>query len=134
MSKIPRWGIHNQIKYSPRRSLLKICPQCNTLFIKYNRGYRIYCCDVCRTNAHREQKRHIDKKIHEKRDKYEHAEQRRKDYAQGLRSERTWKPGTIIIPNPKLKDGKTEWKKYHESLAYEMRKVGMTTLLYDNDI
>ena len=66
MSKIPRWGIHNQIKYSPRRSLLKICPQCNNLFIQYNRGYRIYCSDVCRANAHREQKRQLIKKYMKK--------------------------------------------------------------------
>jgi hypothetical protein len=63
---IPRWGVHYKIKYSTRRSLLKICPQCDKLFTRYKKGYRIYCCDVCRANAHREQKRRIDKKIHEK--------------------------------------------------------------------
>ena len=53
---IPRWGIHKQIKYSPRRSLLKICPECDKLFLQYNKGYRKYCSDVCRANAHQKTK------------------------------------------------------------------------------
>ena len=129
MSKVPRWGIHNQIKYSPRRSLLKICPQCDKLFLQYNRGKRRYCSDVCRANAKRNQMRIINAKINANRDTFLHELHRKWDYAQGLRSERTWKPGTKTIPKPKIKNGKTDWKGYHESLVYEMRKVRMTTLL-----
>jgi hypothetical protein len=126
---IPRWGLHNQVKYSPRRSLLKICPQCGKLFLQYNKGYRIYCSDVCGANARREKMRKFNEKARDKRDKFSHELHRKWDYAQGLRSERTWKPGTAIIPKPKIKDGKTDWKGYHDSLACEMRKVRMTTLL-----
>ena len=73
MSKVPRWGIHNQIKYSPRRSLLKICPQCDKLFIKYNKGYRIYCSDVCGANAIEKKRANSIKKHRNKRDKFKHA-------------------------------------------------------------
>jgi hypothetical protein len=103
---IPRWGIHNQIKYSPRRSLLKICPQCDKLFLQYNKGYRKYCSDIYRANAKRTQMQ----KINANRDTFLHELHRKWDYAQGLRSERKWKPGTAIIPKPKIKNGKTDWK------------------------
>jgi hypothetical protein len=129
MTKVPRWGIHNQIKYSPRRSLLKICPQCDKLFLQYKKGYRIYCCDVCGANARREKMKKFNENARDKRDKFKHSLQRKMDYAQGLRSERTWKPGTVIIPKPKITEGKINWKKYHNSLADEMRKVHMTSLL-----
>lgn len=125
MSNVPRWGIHNQIKYSPRRSLLKICPQCNKLFIKYNKGYRIYCSDICRANAHREQKKRIDKEIKAKRDKFEHAENERICYAQGLRNKRM-KAGRDYVPNVKLNSNKEpDWKGYHYILSDKLRKMGV---------
>ncbi|MCE7697855.1 MAG: hypothetical protein K8E24_003125 [Methanobacterium paludis] len=121
---VPRWGIYEGIKYSPRRCILKICPVCKELFVQYDRGYKIYCSDVCRIKAHKEQKKIIDAKIRAKRDKYEHAQQRRIDYAQKLRSERTWKPGTMTIPKPKVDDeGNVDYEDYHQRLA---RKLSMT--------
>ncbi len=128
--KVPRWGIHNGIKYSPKRSLLKICPQCDKLFLQYNKGYRIYCSDVCRANAHRKQKRIIDEKIRRKRNKYEHAERERIAYAQGLRSKKTWTPGTNkaikqILKPPKKEDGEIDWEAYHKSLTSNLKSIGL---------
>ena len=124
--KVPRWGVHENIKYSPRRSLLKICPKCDKLFLQYNKGYRIYCSDICRINAHRDQKRIVNKRIRAKRDKYLHAEQERISYAQGLRSPRKWKPGIDHIPKPKLNDkGEPDWDAYHKSLSNKLRKIGI---------
>jgi len=126
--KVPRWGIHKGIKYTPKRSLLKVCPQCDKLFLQYNKGYRIYCCDVCRANAHRIQKRIINEKIRKKRDKYEHRERERIAYAKGLRNKKTWTTGTFKAISqfkkpPLTKDGVVDWKKYHESLSHELKLI-----------
>jgi hypothetical protein len=55
MSEIPRWGIHNQIKYSPRRSIVKECknPKCKRLFLQYNRGN----VDIVAMSVHKYKKR-----------------------------------------------------------------------------
>jgi hypothetical protein len=125
MSKVPRWGIHNQIKYSPRRSLLKICPECDKLFIKYNRGYRIYCSDVCRVNAHKEQMRITGKVLKDKRDKFEHANTERMCYAQGLRNKRI-KAGRDYVPKVQLNgNNEPNWKGYHSVLSEKLRKMGI---------
>ena len=119
--KVPRWGVHDGVKYSPRRSILKVCPICHHLFVQYNQGYRIYCGDICRIKAHRAQKKVIDAKIRAKRDKFEHAEQERIAYAQKLRSKRTWGPGTMKIPKPKLdSEGNPDYDDYHQKLSKKL--------------
>jgi hypothetical protein len=123
---IPRWGKHNGIKYSPRRSLLKICPACNNLFVSYNKGYRLYCSDICRVNKHKEQKRIINAKIRAKRDKFEHAERERIAYAEGLRSRKQHWKGTKLIPKPPLKEnGEPDWEAYHETLTKQLKNCGV---------
>jgi hypothetical protein len=123
---IPRWGFYNGIKYSPKRCLLKICPQCDKLFLKYNKGYRIYCSDVCSANSRRKQKQVMNKKIHDKRDKFEEAERQRILYAKGLSSKKRWKAGIIHVPKPKLnEDGEPDWELYHKSLSSKLWKIGI---------
>ena len=124
--KIPRWGKHKNIKYSPRRSILKICPKCDKLFLQYKKGYKIYCSEVCSANAHREQKRIISKKMMAKRDKYQHAEQERIRYALGLSSKSKSKPGTDQIPKHKNdSNGEPDWEEYHRTLSNKIKKLGI---------
>ena len=124
--KIPRWGKHKNIKYSPRRSILKICPQCNKLFLQYKKGHKIYCSDICSANAHRQQKKINNKKMAAKRDKYQHAEQERIRYALGLSSKSKSKPGTDQIPKPKIdSNGEPDWEEYHRTLSNKLKKLGI---------
>ncbi len=124
--KIPRWGKHKNIKYSPRRSILKICPQCKKLFLQYKKGYKIYCNDICSANAHRQQNKINNKKIAAKRDKYQHAEQERIRYALGLSSKSKSKPGTDQIPKPKQdSSGEPDWEEYHRTLSNKLKKMGI---------
>jgi hypothetical protein len=74
----------------------------------------------------------INANINANRDTFPHELHRKWDYAQGLRSERTWKPGTVIIPKPKIKEGKPDWEDYHNSLVDEMMKVKMTHYFNDH--
>ncbi len=123
---IPRWGFRNNVKYNPRRCLLKICPMCDQLFLHFQKGYRIYCSDVCAANAHRRQKRIVNRRIQEKRDKYAEAERLRISYAQNLHTKKRAKPGTVNIPKPTVNnDGEPDWEAYHKYLTNKLKQIGM---------
>ncbi|WP_048188044.1 hypothetical protein [Methanobacterium paludis] len=120
---VPRWGVHEGVKYTPRRCVLKVCPICHELFVQLNKGKRLYCSNVCSKNARRLQMRAFNKRIQEKRDKFDEAERKRVEYAQKLRTQRTWTPGTMSIPKVKLdNEGNPDYDDYHQRLS---RKLSM---------
>jgi len=103
----------------------KLLERIDKLFIKYNRGYRLYCSDVCRVNAHKEQIRITGKVLKDKRDKFEHANTERMCYAQGLRNKRM-KAGIEHVPKVKLNINKEpDWIGYHQVLFNKLRRMGM---------
>ena len=123
-NKVPRWGVHDGVRYNPKRSILKVCPICNRMFLQYDRGYKIYCSEVCRRNAHREQKRITDARIRAKRDKYEHAQREAIARREGLRSDRRISLGTDYVPRaPKNSKGKTDYAAYHQKLATKLNRI-----------
>ncbi|AEG18659.1 hypothetical protein MSWAN_1648 [Methanobacterium paludis] len=67
--------------------------------------------------------RAFNKRIQEKRDKFDEAERKRVEYAQKLRTQRTWTPGTMSIPKVKLdNEGNPDYDDYHQRLS---RKLSM---------
>ena len=125
---VPRWGIHEGIKYSPRRSILKVCPICNSFFLQFSRGKKKYCKELCYLKAKKSIQTSINKKMIENRDTSEHA-----DYMRDYRSEnpivKKVPVGTDYVPNPELKvDGSVDWDAYHELLHNKLNKLSITTL------
>ena len=127
ITKIPRWGIHRGIKYSPRRSIVKICPVCSNLFLHWNKGNKKYCTNICSSNAKRSIQRIIDNKLIKRRDKFEHANKRRDNYAQCLTNEKTWTIGTDYAPKYTVnEEGNIDWANYHEKLQKKKERMGIS--------
>jgi hypothetical protein len=121
---VPRWGIHDGIKYSRRRCTLKVCPICGKLFVQYNRGKRLYCSEVCSANARKKKMQAVNRKIILKRDKQQHSMDESIAYAQKLRRGKAWRVGsTNALQPPKKEDGTKDWDTYHRILKAEHNKV-----------
>lgn len=148
MSKIPRWGIHYGIKYSPKRSIIKICPYCKKLFFQRRKGNKKYCLK-CSKKAKKQQTQKSDKKKIERRDKQEHANymrlQRRKytnNFSTGLIGIKPSQispdialtynlenPGINTVPEVPFKKTKKGMEKdydtFHEKLKREKKRLGL---------
>lgn len=60
MVRVPRYGIHNGVKYGNKRTLVRLCIKCNKYFIPT--GRRDEYCKVCRINRRRENLRNSNNK------------------------------------------------------------------------
>lgn len=126
---VPRWGIQEGIKYSPRRSILKVCPICNKFFLQVSRGKKKYCSDICYLNAEKILHRIRNNKMIDTRDKLYHADYMRELYNKGRLSKNKRIIGTDSVPAvPIKKDGSMDWKEYHKLLHNKCVKLGITTL------
>ena len=124
MISVPRWGIHNQVKFSPRRSILKICPVCDGFFLQVSRGNKKYCDELCSIKAKKQQMKITNQRIIKNRDKAEHANYMRELYADGRLSKKTWTPGTDTTPSaPVMEDGSVDWDAYHKTLRGKLQKL-----------
>lgn len=125
--KVPRWGIHKGIKYYPKRSILKLCPVCNQLFLHNSKGNKKYCSELCSINAEIGLKKARNKEMINNRDNFEHANKMRDLYMEGKLSKRKWTVGTDIIPKPKvLENGSIDWDSYHVKLQSKLTKLSLT--------
>ena len=123
---VPRWGVHQGIKYSRMRSILKVCPICNEFFLQVSRGNKRYHSELCSIKAKKKQMQKINQRIIQNRDSFEHANYMRELYADGRLSKRTWDIGTDKVPKPELnEDGTVDWNKYHQSLQGKLQKLGL---------
>lgn len=150
MSQIPRWGIHNGIKYSRKRAILKICPCCKKLFLQIEKGNKKYC-GKCRIKAKKIQTQKSDQKKLKNRDKLEHANsmrvQRRKHQINssngsiGVKPSQispdialTYtleKPGITTVPEVPIKKTKNgivkDYDAFHKKLEREKKRLGLKT-------
>jgi hypothetical protein len=82
LSRRPRYGLHNGIKYSPKQTGINYCLWDDKLFLQNGKGKKQYCSVKCREKARKQQNKKNHQKMLQKRDKQEHAnnmrEQRRK--------------------------------------------------------
>jgi hypothetical protein len=123
---VPRWGIHQEIKYSPRRSILKVCPVCKEFFLQVSKGNKKYCSDICSDNAKKNQMKPIHQRFIQNRDKFEHANYMKDLYAEGKLSKSKWDVGTDNIPKPELNDdGGFDWDAYHQRLQSKLHRLGL---------
>lgn len=123
---IPRWGFHQGIKFSPRRSILKVCPICENFFLQISKGNKKYCNDVCSENAKKKQMIPIHQRFIQNRDNYDHANYMRKLYVNERLSKSKWDVGTDNAPKPKLNDdGGVDWNAYHQKLQHKLHKLGL---------
>ena len=123
---VPRWGVHEGVKYSPRRSILKVCPICGAFFLKNTRGKKKYCKELCSIKAKKMQMVSIHQRFIQNRDSFEHANYMRELYADGRLSKRTWDIGTDKVPKPELnEDGTVDWNKYHQIMQGKLHKLGL---------
>lgn len=44
--RVPRYGMHNGVKYTPRRTLIRICEHCGQVFINNGHGQK-FCSEEC---------------------------------------------------------------------------------------
>lgn len=123
---IPRWGVHHDIKFSPRRSILKVCPICKEFFLQVSKGNKRYCEELCAIKAKKEQMKIINQRIIKKRDNFEHAEDMRNRYANGDLSKEKWTVGTYNLPPMPLDNkGNPDYDKFHELLSKDKLKIGL---------
>lgn len=123
--KVPQWGTHDGVKYSPKRSILKICPICNEFFLQVSRGKKKYCNKLCSIKAKIQNQKEINRKMIKNRDKFEHANYMMR-YRQENVSIRRLQVGTDYVPNPELKeDGTVNWNEYHQMLQGKLQKLGL---------
>ena len=123
---VPRWGVHKGIKYSPRRSILKVCPICEEFFLQVSKGNKKYCEELCAIKAKKEQMKIINQRIIKKRDNFEHAEDMRNRYANGDLSKEKWTVGTYSLPSMPLDNkGNPDYDKFHELLNKDKLKIGL---------
>lgn len=122
---VPRWGVHEGIKYTPKRSILKICPICKNLFLQNYKGNKKYCKEMCAYEAKKTMQKDIDKKKIANRDLFEHA-----NYMMKFRHDnptvKKIQVGTDYVPKPKLRaDGSKDWNAFHRLLQGKLNKFGM---------
>jgi CGNR zinc finger. len=124
---VPRWGVHHGIKFSPRRSILKVCPICNEFFLKNTKGRREYCKELCSVKARKLKMREVNQRIIQKRDKLKHADYMRELYSSGSSNKRIFSIGTDNIPKAELNDnGSVDWDSYHQLLHNKLHRLGLT--------
>jgi len=123
---VPRWGIHQGIKYSQMRSILKVCPICEELFLQVSKGNKKYCSEICSDNAKKKQMKPIHQRFIQNRDKFKHADYMRDLYAEGKLSKSKWDVGTDNVPKPKLDgNGSVDWNAYHQRLQSKLHRLGL---------
>jgi DNA-directed RNA polymerase subunit M/transcription elongation factor TFIIS len=119
MVEVPRYGVHNNIKYSPRRTLVRYCKKCDKPFIPS--GRRDLYCEVCRLNRRIKTKRAYENK-REKRNEYL-AELKRKGRANGTTKSHN-KPGTTnSIRAPKENATEKDWKEMENAIKKLKRET-----------
>jgi DNA-directed RNA polymerase subunit M/transcription elongation factor TFIIS len=113
--RVPRYGIHDGIKYNKKRTLVRFCLKCGKLIDNKNKY-----CYVCKRNNELESKR-----------KYESKRKERKEYkrelAKKLREENRIKDkkglGTSDSIGKVKKDmTKKDWMAYHNTIKKQMQK------------
>jgi hypothetical protein len=86
MARVPRYGTHNGIKYSPRRTIFHICLTCCKIIFQEqdehpNAFARRQYCFICARNKQREHRRnHWGGVASKNRNKDDHAEEERQYY------------------------------------------------------
>jgi len=124
MPRCPQKGVHEGIRYNMERSIIKICPICDKLFLKNSRGNKKYCTDICSFKAKREKQKVIDQKKIKNRDKFELANYRNRLYSE-KRLSNQFEVGTMKLPKvPVMEDG-IDWDKYHKLLQEKKRAFGL---------
>lgn len=123
---IPRWGVHHEIKYSPRRSILKVCPVCNEFFLKNTKGRKEYCNELCSIKARKLKMREVNQRIIQNRDNFKHANYMRELYFSGSSNKRVFSIGTDNVPGIPVNDnGEYDWNSYGNMLRCKMQKMGL---------
>lgn len=109
MARVPRYGIHGGIKYSPRRTLLRWCLICNNPFHPA-KNVQKYCSEECLQESNRIKQLERNPEIH-----YNHNES----------TNAKWNP----INNPKRDATEEErrkrinqWKVWYSNLTPEQRQ------------
>ncbi|MEL7669349.1 hypothetical protein [Methanobacterium sp.] len=124
---VPRWGVHQGIKFSPRRSVLKVCPICKEFFLQSSRGNKSYCDELCSVKARQFKMKLINQKIIRNRDKSEHADYMMR-YRENNVSNKVISKGTYIPPSvPVDNNGNPDYVKYHELLSVDKRRFGLSS-------
>lgn len=126
LSIVPRGGVHNSVKYSKYRSVIKQCPECDVLFLNF-KGRKVCCGPVCSMNRRRQRIRDVNLRIIRMRNKTAHAEKERFAYHEGKRKKK-YRNGskTDYIPSPPLdSDGSFDESKisYMELIHEMVRKL-----------
>jgi len=105
--KLPRWSSYNAVKYSPKRTIIKICPICGEQFPQKGKGNKKYCSFECAKKAKKQHTREIDQERIKNRDPLEHAAKMKDLYhTNQLRKNKTLN-GTFTIPKTPLKESTT---------------------------
>ena len=144
--EVPRYGIHNGIKYSPRRTLIRWCIICGNPFIPKGRRDKV-CSDECRVQLKKNNNNRLNpihnpmnnfknnKKYNDKWNpinntkKLEDPEARRKHYQSWLDWYRNMHPDQRKKYNDKKKmtskkNKKTQVEDY-QALQEEMKALGL---------
>lgn len=99
-----RWDTINNIKFSPKRTLIKKCPICRNLFTKPGPGKKKYCSVKCAKKAKKQQTRKSDQEKIKNRNPLKHRNMMRDLYHEKrLRKNKTLN-GTVILPKTPLKE------------------------------
>ena len=124
---VPRWGIHQGIKYSPMRSILKVCPICNDFFLKNTKGKQVYCDELCSVKSRKLKMKLVNQRIIQHRDKFEHANYMMEYRAKNVLNKFIPK-GTYIPPSVPLDmEGNPDYVKYHELLSVDKQRFGLSS-------
>lgn len=121
MARVPRYGIHNNIKYNKKRTLIRFCKVCGKpLEIIGSNKASVKYCEVCKLNKDLESKRKYDKK-RPKRNEYL-SELKRLGRANGTTKSNN-KAGNNSIRSPKENMTEKDWKEMENTVKKLKRET-----------
>ena len=117
MARVPRYGIHDGIKYSPKRTLVYSCLTCGKYNIKTGRTDKY--CDICAYNAKIKQD-HERGKNRDNRNEYKR-EQMAIRRGNGLHIDKLNGTTTRVCGAPPAEPTDKDWMEYHNKIK-KMKK------------
>jgi hypothetical protein len=130
MTRIPRYGVHDGIKYSPRRTLIRFCEICGEPFISIGHGKK-YCSEACYMYT---KKKHMAFNSKKYNNKWNPINNPKRDATEEERRNRInqWKvwyanltPEQRQKYNHKKKSGATKKEDTYDSIQAEMKALGL---------